>query len=149
MCKATVQSHKFWHRSRWLALIFVCLFICFLFVFLFVCLFVCSFLLVFCFLDPWYQPEGSYEIGSVHPSVLPSFCPFVCPELYHQFFLGIVLLVFSNFWHDARRPYEDVRDRAGFSRKKSFCPKIGKMGQKMGQKQSFLNILKNCVIKFY
>ena len=31
-----------------------------------------------------------------------------------------------------------MRDRAGFSRKKIFAPKIGKMGQKQG----FLNILK-------
>ena len=52
MCKATVQSHKFWHRSRWLALIFVCLFICFFFVFFF-CLFVCLFIFIsFLFFGP-------------------------------------------------------------------------------------------------
>ena len=34
---------------------------------------------------------------------------------------------------------------AGFSRKKNFSPKIGKMDQKQG----FLNILKNFVINIY
>ena len=34
-------------------------------------------------------------------------------------FLGIVSLVFSNFLHGARNPYEVVCDRAGFSGKKS------------------------------
>ena len=57
------------------------------------------------------------------PSVLP--------------FVWAFLLVFSKFWHDARNPYEVVRDRASISRKIVFAPKIGKMGQKQG----FLNIL--------
>ena len=65
---------------------------------------------------------------------------------FHLFghFRGIVSLVFSKFWHDARNQYEVVRDRAGFSRKKMFAPKIGKVGQKQG----LLNIVKNFVIIF-
>ena len=70
--------------------------------------------------------------------ICPSFC-------WSGRFLGMVSLVFSKFWHDARNPYEVVRDRAGFSRKKNFVPKFGKMGQKQG----FFNILKNFVINFY
>ena len=53
-------------------------------------------------------------------------------------FLGIVSLVFSKFWHDARNSYEVVRDRAGFSGKYFFAPKIGKIDQKMGQNRVFL-----------
>ena len=41
--------------------------------------------------------------------------------------------------------YEVVHDRAGFSRKIIFAPKIGRMGQN----QDFLDILKNSVINFY
>ena len=73
----------------------------------------------------------------VCPSFRPSVCPGVFLEWYHKFF--------SKFWHDARNPYEVVRDRAGFSRRNFFAPKIGKMGQKQG----FFNILKNYVINFY
>ena len=48
MCKATVQSHKFWRHSWWLT--FVCLFVCVFVCFLFVpsCYFVC-FYFVFIF----------------------------------------------------------------------------------------------------
>ena len=73
----------------------------------------------------------------------------VCPSFHPSFhlsgcFLGIVSLVFSKFWHDARNPYEVVCDSQIFQ-KKHFAQKIGKMGQKQG----FLNILKNFVINFY
>ena len=61
------------------------------------------------------------------PSVLPS-----------RHFLGIVSLVFSKFWHGARNPYEVVRDRAGFSRKIFFAPKIGKMDPKWAKNRVFL-----------
>ena len=75
-------------------------------------------------------------------SVLPSF------RLSGRF-LGIVSLVFSKFWHDARNPYEVVHDSRIFQ-KKNFCTKNWENGPKMGQKQDFfLNILGNCVIKFY
>ena len=67
-------------------------------------------------------------------SVLPSFCP-------SRYFLWIVSLNFSKFYHGARNPYEIVRDRARFSRKIFFDPK-------MGQKQCFLNLLENWVINF-
>ena len=41
-------------------------------------------------------------------------------------FLGILSLVFSEFRHGARNPYEVVHDRAGFSGK-SFLPQnLGK-----------------------
>ena len=35
-------------------------------------------------------------------------------------------LVFSKFWHDARKLYEVVRDRVGFSRKNFLPKKLGK-----------------------
>ena len=61
--------------------------------------------------------------------VCPSFCPSfrLCGR-----FLGIASLVFSKFWHGARNPYEVVRDRAEFSRKNFFAPRIGKMDQTQG-----------------
>ena len=51
-------------------------------------------------------------------------------------FLGIVS-VFSKFWYDARIHMK-------FSLTAEFSPKIGKMGQKQG----FLNLLKNYAINF-
>ena len=51
---------------------------------------------------------------------------------------GIVSLVFSKFWHGARNPFEVMHDS------KIFHKRIGKMGQKQG----FLNLLKD-VINFY
>ena len=36
-----------------------------------------------------------------------------------------------------------MRDIAGFFRKKIFTPKIGKMDQKMGQKQGFFEYIEN------
>ena len=60
-----------------------------------------------------------YEIGSVCPSVFPS-------VLLSRYFLGIVSLVFSKFWYVPGNPYEDLRDRAGFSRKNVLPPKLGK-----------------------
>ena len=73
-------------------------------------------------------------------------CPSFCLSGH---FLGIVSLVCSKFWHDARNPYVVVRDRALFSRKNFFAPKIGKMGQKWAKNRVFLNILKNLVINLY
>ena len=64
-------------------------------------------------------------------------------------FLGIVSLVFLKFWHGARNPYEAVRDRARFPRKKFFLPpKIGKLTRN-GPKTGFFNLLENFVINFY
>ena len=87
------------------------------------------------FWTPRQQPEGSYKIGSAHLS----FCPSV--HLSGRF-LWIVSLTFSKFWHGARNPYEVVLDRAGFSRKIYFLPK-------MDQKQGFLNLLENFVLNFF
>ena len=63
-------------------------------------------------------------------------------------FLRIVLLFFSEFWRVARNPYEVVRDRNGFSGKKFFAQKFGKMDQKWA-KNRVLNLLKDLVINFY
>ena len=46
-------------------------------------------------------------------------------------------------WHEV------VCDRTGLPREKKFCPKNWKNGPKMGQKQSFLKILKNLVTDFH
>ena len=68
---------------------------------------------------------------SILLSVLPS-----VQELYHYFFLNFGMMLGTHVkWCVT----------AEFSRKIIFAPKIGKMGQK----QDFLNILKNFVINFY
>ena len=72
-----------------------------------------------------------------------------CLKILSGRFLGIVSLVFSKFWHDARNPYQVVCDIARFSEKKIFCPKNWENEPKMCQKQGFLNILKTFVINFY
>ena len=74
------------------------------------------------------------KIGSVHPSV----CPSVFWELCHYFF--------SKFWHDARNPYKVVCDSQIFQI--FFVPRNWGNGLKMGQKQHFLNLLKNLVDNF-
>ena len=81
----------------------------------------------------------------VCPSFRPSFCQSLRPSFrLSRRFLGIVSLVFSKCWHGARNPYEVVRDRAGFSRKKFFAPKIGKMDQKWAKTWFFEFIEKFC-----
>ena len=88
------------------------------------------------------MPEVPYKIGSVRPAVRLSVCPLsVC-------FLGIISLVFCEFWYGVRNAYEVVHDRASFSRNVLFVSKIGKMDQKWG-KNSFLNLLKNLVFNYY
>ena len=61
----------------------------------------------------------------------------VCQSLCLSFhlsghFLGIVSLFFSKFWHGSRKPHEVVRDRAGFSGEKKFCPRNWENGPKTG-----------------
>ena len=56
--------------------------------------------------------------------------------------IGIVLLVFSKFWHGARNLYQDVCGRARFFWKK-ILPQNWKNEPRKGQKQAFLNLLKN------
>ena len=77
----------------------------------------------FLLLDPWQYLEVSYKIGPVRSSVdlLP----------------GILSLVFSEFWHGARNPYEVGHGRARFSGKKIFALKFGKMDQKWGKNKVF------------
>ena len=92
------------------------------------------------FFGPGGSRKGPVKLGSVrpfvHPSIFPSFCLGVFLGLYHYFF--------SRFWHCARNPCEVVPDSQIFH-KKFFVPKNG---PKMGQKQGFLNYLKNLVINF-
>ena len=86
-------------------------------------------------------------MGPVSPSALPTF-----HLSFHLFgcFLGIVSLFFSKFLCGARNQYEVVCDRAGFSGKKIFAPKIGKMNQKWAKNSFvFFYLLKNLVINFY
>ena len=62
----------------------------------------------------------------------------LCPSFrLSGYFLGSVLLVFSKFLHSVRNPYEVLRDRAGFSGEKKFCPKIGKMDQEWAKNMFF------------
>ena len=85
----------------------------------------------------YWTPCDSWKGPSILSSVLLS-----------KRFLAIVL-VFSEYWHSARNPYEVVCDWAEFSQKKIFCPKIWENGPKMGQKQGFLNLSKDLVFNFY
>ena len=55
----------------------------------------------------------------------------VCP-------FDLLTLTFSKFWHGARNPYEIVGDRARFSRKVVFAPKIRKMDPKWAKNRVFL-----------
>ena len=66
-----------------------------------------------------------------------------CPGVFLNF-----IIIFSEFWHAPRNPYEVVRDRAGFSGKNLFAPKFGKMDQTWA-KNKVLNLLKGLVINFY
>ena len=70
--------------------------------------------------------------------VRPSFCPGV--------FLNFII-IFSEFWHASRNPYEVVRDRAGFSGKIFLPENLGKW-TKNGPKTGFLNLLKCLVVNF-
>ena len=56
----------------------------------------------------------------------------------------IVLLVFSKFWHGIRKPYEVVPDRGGFSVKRVFAPKFGKMDQKWAKSSLLKDLVVNC-----
>ena len=101
------------------------------------------FLFLYLFGPPSVSWKGPMKYGlSTFPSVLLSFHLFGC-------LLGIESLVFSKFWYDAKNPYEVVCDRAGFSRKNFFAPKIGKMNQKWVKNRGFFNILKIFGINFY
>ena len=96
---------------------------------------ICSCILnVLHFSDPQQQPKWSYKIGSAHPSVHFSICPGI----------GIVSLVLSKFCDGARNLYEVVCE-SRILWKKFFCPR----NWEMGQKQGFLNLLKNLVLNFY
>ena len=91
-----------------------------------------------------YWTPGSNRKGPIE-SLRPSICPPVLPSFsLSGRFLGIVSLIFSKFWYGARTPCEVVCDRARFSRKIFFAPKIDKMGQKQG----FFNLLECLVINF-
>ena len=62
-------------------------------------------------------------------------------------FRGIVALAFSKFWDGARNPYEVVRDSmTEILRKNYFCLQNWENDPNMGQKQVFLNLLKNVAI---
>ena len=89
---------------------------------------------------PWNRVCSSFSL-SFHLSVRPFFSLSRC-------FLGIVLLIFSKFWHGARIPCQVMCDGAGFFRKIFFAPKIGKMGPKWVN-QGFFNLLESLVINFY
>ena len=79
---------------------------------------------------------GIILLMSFLPSILPSsICPGIFLEWYY-FFLNFGLVLGT---------YTKLCVTAGFSGKILFAPKMGKMGQKQG----FLNLLKNLVINFY
>ena len=76
----------------------------------------------------YWTPNGSWKCpiksvcSSFHPSVLLS-----------RQSLGIVSLVFSEFWHGARNSYEVVLDRARFSGKKFLLQNLGKWTKNGGK----------------
>ena len=80
-------------------------------------------------------------------------CPSLSPSFFLSFylsgdFLGIVSLVFSKFWDSARNYMQLSMTEPDFP-EKHFCSQNWENGPKMGQKQSFLNFLKNLVTNFY
>ena len=66
--------------------------------------------------------------------VCPSFRPSFCRS---GRFLEIASLIFSEFSHGARNLYEVVPDKAGFSGKKIFATKIGKIDRKWVKNRVF------------
>ena len=100
-------------------------------------------------MDIYQTPGGSWK-GHIKYglSILPSFHPYFHPSFclcWH--FLGIISLS-SKFWHGARSLYNIRHGRGRFSGN-FFCPRNWEKDQKIGQKQGFLNLLKNLVINFY
>ena len=78
-------------------------------------------------MDPRPWPEGSYELGSVHPSVLLSFFLSFRPSvLLSRSFLGIGSLVFSETQHDVKCPCSVVCDKVGFLGENNLPQKWGK-----------------------
>ena len=66
----------------------------------------------------------------------------VCPSFpLPGCFLGIGLLVFSEFWRGARKINDVVLDRIKFFRKTSFALNTEKMGQNWAKIGFFLNLL--------
>ena len=55
-------------------------------------------------------------------------------------FLGIVSLIFSKFWRDARIPCEVMRDRAGFSGKIFLPSELGEWTQS-GSKTGYFKFI--------
>ena len=72
-------------------------------------------------LNPWWYPEWSYEIESLHPSVLPSIWDFSWNWTI-SFFLNFVMVVETHFRLCVTEPH--------FLEKLS--PKIEEMAQKIG-----------------
>ena len=96
-----------------------------------------------------------HKIRSVHPSVCPLISPFIHPSIspsIHPSVRGFswnCKSSFPEFWYETRNPYQVVCDRAWFSGKKYFCLKVWENGPKIGQKQGFLNLLKDLVINLH
>ena len=84
-------------------------------------------------MDPRLWPEGSYELGSVHPSS----CPEVFLRLAHYIFLKRRMLLETLVVFCVTEP--------NFLKKNFFDQKMWKMGQKYG----FLNLFENLVINFF
>ena len=86
-----------------------------------------------------YFPNYFIEPTAVARRVLwNKVCPSFCQSCHLSgYFLGIVSLIFSKFWHGARIPCEVVLDRARFSGKNFFAPRIGKMGPKWVRNRVF------------
>ena len=90
-----------------------------------------------CLLEPQPWPEGSYELGSVHPSIHPSFLLCYRVEVFlglaHQFFLKLSMVLGTHVL---------LRLTARFFEKNLVAQKMGEMGKKQG----FLNLLENLLI---
>ena len=95
------------------------------------------------FLDPRQQPEGSYKIVSVRLSIRPSINPSV-----QAFSWNCIISFFLNFGMVLETHMKLCVTELDFL-EKFFWPKCWENGPKMGQKQGFLKLLKDLVIKFY
>ena len=92
------------------------------------------------FLDPLQLPEGSYKIKSI------CLLPFIFPLSRH--FLGTVSLVLLNFFKVLEAHMKMCAIEPDFL-EKLFYPQNWENGPQKGQKQVFLNLLKDLVVNFH
>ena len=88
----------------------------------------CQWITLFDLFGPPAVTRRVYKIQSLSPSIFSSIVQVLSLNC---------IISFTKFWHGAINPYEDVCNRAGFSGKNVFAPKIGKTDQKRAKNSLF------------